>query len=181
MSNIKNWIGRDYTKNMLLDAINSIKSSYNSLMHIATIDGSTKSPHSAGSNKSDNWFFSSDFDAELAKARDDTEQSQLAVSSAIDTEINHFKGLLSSADFIKTVQSSHKFWTDNGVKMPKLKKLFSITQNIPASSAFIERFFSICGCVCTVRRGRMTSGLIRCRSLLKTNIKLLNEMEFDQE
>ena len=43
--------------------------------------------------------------------------------------------------------------------------------SIPASSAFFERFFSICGTVCTKRNGNMGDDLLIKRSFLKSNLK----------
>ena len=51
--------------------------------------------------------------------------------------------------------------------------------NIPSSSASIERFFSICGVICTQRRGNMDPDTIIKRSMLKVNVTLLEEMVFD--
>ena len=44
------------------------------------------------------------------------------------------------------------------------------------SGAFIERYFSICGFVCTKRSASMNDDLIIMRCLLKSNIKLLSEL-----
>lgn len=165
---------------MLTDGINSIKEACNSLFPTVQLtDTSARTPRSAASTASDNWFFSADTEELLAT--DNTEQSRLASNNQVDSEISKLKALLGNASYINAVHSSHKFWRDHGHEMPKLKKLFSILLNIPASSAFIERFFSIAGCVCDVKRGRMDPDLVRCRSLLKTNIKFLNEMKFGQE
>ena len=48
--------------------------------------------------------------------------------------------------------------------------------NIPASSAFIERYFSICGIVCNKRNQNMRGDLTIIRSLLKANTLILEEM-----
>ena len=57
-----------------------------------------------------------------------------------------------------------------------LNQLYLILNNIPSSSAFIERFFSICGVFNKPRASTMTDGLFRCRCMLKTNIKILEEI-----
>lgn len=59
--------------------------------------------------------------------------------------------------------------------MPKLFELAQILLCIPASSAFIERFFSISGAVCKVRAGNTAPDLICTRSFLKSNLFLLRE------
>ena len=48
--------------------------------------------------------------------------------------------------------------------------------NIPSSSAYIERFYSICGNVCKQRAGNMKAQTIASRSFLKANIKILDKL-----
>ena len=72
--------------------------------------------------------------------------------------------------------STRKFWLKNKSKFPFLKNLAEILLNIPSSSAFIERYYSLCGIICKQRCGNMTSKQIIERSLLKANIKTINEM-----
>jgi hypothetical protein len=67
------------------------------------------------------------------------------------------------------------------MKMTKLNKLTMQTLNefatvmlsIPASSEYIERFFSFSGVVCKNRKLNMKDDLIILRSLLKANFKHL--------
>ena len=61
--------------------------------------------------------------------------------------------------------------------MPKLFDLQIILLNIPASSSFIERFFSISGIVCDSRRLNMNDELIVMISLMKANMSILNELQ----
>lgn len=95
---------------------------------------------------------------------------------------------------IKETKITRDFWVLNRKKIPNLASLalryifkcFKITKiyslvnlrlsNIPASSAFIERFFSICGVICTQRNTNMAPDLLRIRSLLKANFQLLKEI-----
>ncbi len=51
-----------------------------------------------------------------------------------------------------------------------------ILLNIPASSSFIERFFSISGIVCDVRRASMNDDLIEMRSMMKANMTVLEQL-----
>jgi len=60
--------------------------------------------------------------------------------------------------------------------MPQLFDLQIILLNIPASSSFIERFFSLSGIVCDSRRLNLNDELIVLRSLMKANMTILNEM-----
>lgn len=61
--------------------------------------------------------------------------------------------------------------------MPIFFNLAIITLSIPASSAYIERFFSVSGVVCANTRSFiMKDDLIIMRSMLKANYKILFEL-----
>lgn len=68
------------------------------------------------------------------------------------------------------------FWRKYGKELPKLKSLALILLNIPASSAFIEKFFSQCGEICSRRRGNLSADQIIIRTMLKTNINFLKDL-----
>jgi hypothetical protein len=68
------------------------------------------------------------------------------------------------------------FWKAHRVHLPHLFKLAIILLNIKSSSAFIERYFSISGIVCDKRRLNMKDDLIIMRSMMKTNMKILSEL-----
>lgn len=61
-------------------------------------------------------------------------------------------------------------------KFPKISSLARVLLNIPVSSAFVERFFSIAGIITKKRSDNMSPKLICARSLLKANVSLLKEM-----
>jgi hypothetical protein len=69
------------------------------------------------------------------------------------------------------------FWIENRKTLSSLYKLAQRLLTIPASSAFIERFFSVCGVVCKKRCGNMSDELIIMRSFLKCNIDILNSLK----
>jgi hypothetical protein len=60
--------------------------------------------------------------------------------------------------------------------MPNLFDLQIILLNLPATSSFIERFFSISGIVCDVRRLNMTDDLVIKRSMMKANMNILKDL-----
>ena len=85
--------------------------------------------------------------------------------------------------FIKIINSDHfdaksttKFWKEQMKELPTLSRLAFILLNIPSSSAFIERFYSICGNVCKRECGNMTPETIIQRSFLKANTKFLENL-----
>jgi len=51
--------------------------------------------------------------------------------------------------------------------------------NIPSSTAFIERFYSLCGNVCKNKSGNMTARTISQRSFLKANFHILNSLSVE--
>lgn len=93
----------------------------------------------------------------------------------LDQEIKNFSEYLSNVNF-KTIKSTRSFWIANKGKFPKLLKLAIYLLNISASSAFVERFFSIAGIICKKNSGNMNEDLIIKRSMLKANIEILDEL-----
>ena len=73
-------------------------------------------------------------------------------------------------------ESNTQFWRNHERLLPELYKLATILLNIQSSSAFVERFFSICGIICKKRASNMKNELIIMRSMMKANFHLLNEL-----
>lgn len=71
-------------------------------------------------------------------------------------------------------KSSASFWLEYKSKLPTLYDLALKLLVIPASSAYIERFFSVSGVCIDKRRGNMDSEMLCMRSLLKANLNLLS-------
>ncbi|CAF0945758.1 unnamed protein product, partial [Brachionus calyciflorus] len=89
-------------------------------------------------------------------------------------------GMMRDDDYLNNTSFSAKstasFWVSKGKDMPNLKKLACLLHNMPSSSAFIERFYSICGGVCKKNSGNMAPNTIIKRSVLKANINLLEKL-----
>jgi hypothetical protein len=49
--------------------------------------------------------------------------------------------------------------------------------NIPASSASVERLFSICGIINRKRAGNMSDKTLIDRAFLKANVEILNQLK----
>ena len=94
-------------------------------------------------------------------------------------EVENFRVLVTQnkSKLIYETDSSKIFWLDRIDVFPYLSKLALILSNINSSSAFIERFFSICGFVEDKRQMNITQDLFTTRCLLRANIKILNELE----
>ena len=95
-------------------------------------------------------------------------------SVRLDTEKIEFLKIIDSHNFF--TDDTSKFWFDNSKKLKFLNDLALVLWNIPSSSAYIERFYSICGNVCKTRAGNMTPTTICQRSFLKANSKVLNKL-----
>ena len=52
--------------------------------------------------------------------------------------------------------------------------------NFQASTNFVERFFSICGIICNVKNTNMSDKMIIMRSVLKTNIEILESLAIEE-
>ncbi len=94
----------------------------------------------------------------------------------IEKEIISYSDLLSDPKIIKNTKSTSEFWKKNRRNFPNLYQLQTILLNIPASSAFIERFFSISGIVCDIKRLAIKDELIIMRSMTKANMSIFREL-----
>ncbi len=94
----------------------------------------------------------------------------------VKDEICNYSLIISNPEFKNKEYSTKQFWTKNFNEFPNLNQLAKVLLGIQSSSAFIERFFSICGIVCKKRSANMSDDQIILRSFLKSNMKLLNEM-----
>ena len=94
----------------------------------------------------------------------------------VEKEMADFQEIISNADIINYIMSSADFWNDNKNKFPIFYKFIQIIMNIPATSAMLERFFSITGIICDKRRLNMNIDLIIMRCMFKANMILLNEI-----
>jgi len=101
-------------------------------------------------------------------------KSNLSNTQLLKNEKEIFLSLLSKEE--ETKKTSKNFWNDNKKKLPNLFKVAQFGFSVPASSAFIERFFSVCGVVCKKRCGNMSDDFIVKRSFLKCHMDILNEL-----
>jgi hypothetical protein len=156
---LKHWINKPYSKDYLSKGLQALKA--------VAIDYLFKRIETEQSNE------------EIADSKNPTQISSTASSG----NFGGFYGPDEADDTpnIESLQfnrekSTTKFWEQNRNKMPKLHDLQIILLNIPSSSAFIERYFSISGIVSDVRRLNMTEKMVIIRSMCKSNIGILAEM-----
>jgi hypothetical protein len=191
VNKLKTWIGRPYSKGFFTNGIESLKiiasrfllntnelnnqqNSSESNLLIRTNEQATSpsiiSPNT-GFEEFSNHFFNSD----------NATQTQLNIEikeDEIKKEIKQFRILLSNNNyaFLNEINSSKKFWIENADKFPNLKNLSLILFNINASSAFLERYFSLCGFVSKKNSCNISFDFSIARCLLSSNIKLIKHL-----
>ena len=138
-----------------------------------------KTPNTAKSDASDK-FFSLQYKPEKHNPSFNLENQRLLKVKEIQDEVKLFtKTIIEvTTDYAKKKKhfSNQDFWLKYTQQFPNLTKLANILLNVPCSSAFIERFFSICGVICKQRASNMKDDLIITRAMLKSNMKILKEM-----
>ena len=109
----------------------------------------------------------------------DSEVKKEIFRKEIAVEVENLRKLLlrNNSKLINETTSSKEFWIKNKKTFPKIYELALILLNINSSSAFIERFFSICGFIQDKRRQNITIDLFKKRCLLRANIKILDELK----
>jgi hypothetical protein len=75
--------------------------------------------------------------------------------------------------------STRRFWMQYKSQLPNLFSLTKKLLNVQASTAFVERFFSICGIICNVKNTNMSDKMIIMRSILKTNMETLDNLTIE--
>jgi hypothetical protein len=97
-------------------------------------------------------------------------------------EITNFRTRINTMIATKNFpKSSGLFWKTESNLYPRFFQLYLILANVVASSAFIERFFSLCRIVCNQKAGNSDDELIIWRSMLKANMATLNSISSKSE
>ena len=174
VSALKNWLNRACCQQIAKDGFDSVKQVYKifvkktcEVQKNASVP--SKNPKSVSSNDFD---FLADFN-EYEVVNDSC--NERVIDGEIDLEIHEYaKELRNINEKIEEMKSSTNYWLQNQSKFRKLSELYFLLNSIPASSAYIERFFSISGIVCDQKRMTMEDDLIIHRSMLKANMKFLD-------
>ena len=109
-----------------------------------------------------------------------TEENYLKLQ--LENEVSLFRNFLIKEKMLEDdCISTKRFWLRYKSALPNLFKLALKLLNIQASTAFIERFFSICGIICSDKNSNMNDKTIIMRSILKANIDTLNELSIEND
>jgi len=95
--------------------------------------------------------------------------SKQTKSKILADETKKFIDIISSSEF----ESTKSFWIDRQSALPNLYNLALRLLSIPATSAQIERYFSITGQINNKTTNSMSPELLETRSLIKANIKFI--------
>ena len=101
------------------------------------------------------------------------EEQNKKLNQEIEKFMNIF--IMNTQSFTRYKRTS-MFWIEKRNEFPLLYKLNLILSSIPASSAFIERFFSVTGLYSNKRSRNMKCETLITRSLLKANSKYISQL-----
>ena len=93
----------------------------------------------------------------------------------LKSEIEAFIKLVKDRKFVLGVRSAKDFWFSNHNEFRKLADLALHLPAILSSTAFIERFYSICG-ILGDDFPNMSDELFETRAMMKANLDTLKEM-----
>ena len=184
MTNLKHFLTNDYSEKTVDISLKNIYSvyiqffpEYDTQKNQDKITSSAKTANPEKSSFPKNFFgvTSTQFAAQTSSPKPSFVK-KASVKHELDKEINFLIKTVGNSANIETVMSSADFWIGHMKTMPKLYDLSLVILNIPASSAMLERFFSITGIICDKRRMNMTSDLIIKRCMLKGNMSLLSDL-----
>ena len=186
ISSLKYWLMKPYTNNVISKGLLSLKSVALNYMNIIDENLQTQSSEVIDEPSPNCSFSSCDlfkeyYDDDVPESGDfQLESREFRFKSKLEDELNDFSILLCDKNFLNKKQSTKEFCQSNSRKFPILYKVPIILLNINSSSAFIERFFSIAGVITNKRRSNMKDDLLVTRSILKSNIQILEEMNLKE-
>jgi len=177
---VLSWKNRRWASGFLDDAVRSLSEACVQLVYRTkcnpedTYNDQPKTPDSATSVNENCFYYGIDEDQIHEESNDGY---LLKFKRDIEREVNLFLDNFNNDETIAShLKSTKDFWTKNRLALPILYACTCKIVSIPASSAYIERFFSICGVVCKNRAMNMNDELIICKCMLKANMKLLDEL-----
>jgi hypothetical protein len=117
---------------------------------------------------------------EKNNAREQQLQQANYLMVQVQNEVSLFRKLLIDEDMLgENSISTRRFWMQYKSQLPNLFSLTKKLLNVQASTAFVERFFSICRIICNVKNTNMSDKMIIMRSILKTNMETLDNLTIE--
>ena len=162
-----------------MDGLRSLSSDYFKFLYEEKLDEAEEvnlSLSSEGASDDDGNFLDELLRDDEGLIKKNKEPEKFKIEVELEKEIKILTDILSKPDALRGIKSNIVFWSKYKTQMPRLSRLALVLLNINVSSAFIERFFSICGIICKKQSGNMSDDMIITRSILKTNIEILKEL-----
>ncbi len=180
VSVLKSWAQNNYGRDYYSKGFEALSRAYYQLIKNKeqSITKTPKSPNTPLSANSDSSEFCYDgiFEDDTNNFHQQQIQTETIRRESFEIEVNAFRIKMKNEMFVDKPMSTKLFWLKNALQFPMLYKLAIVLLNIQSSSAFIERFFSICGVVCTRRATNMKADLLIKRSMMKTNMHILTHL-----
>ena len=127
-------------------------------------------------------FYSNFQKEEKNNPKEKTLQNDNFLNIQLQNEVNIFRKLIIDDEMLEEdCMNTRRFWLKNKSELPYLFILTKKLLNIQASGAFVERFYSICGIICSDKNTNMKDDTIIMRSVLKANIHTLDELAIEEE
>jgi hypothetical protein len=176
--NLAKWVEKSYTQTYVKKAMESIydvvvrfEASENSSINQLTSPESTDSIVSLVQNEEELIHLVKNSTLENA-----SHTKRISLDEAVKKEAREFLQMINNEDLTK--QSTIDFWNDDKrKKLVNLRKLVLKLNAIPASVAFIESFFSICGCVTDKKSSALSANAIIAKTMLKINMPIIENLE----
>ena len=176
VSHLKSLIQKDYIKEYFHYGFDNLVGVCLKLVKPPVSASKYQRPRSPSLSDSDASSFLSDLFEEENESEEYLKKStQLIREQMVKKEVEKLLEILVENNYNIKVSNS-EFWRKHERLLPQVYKLAIILCNIQSSSAFIERFLSICGVVCKKRATNMNNKLIIMRSVMKANIHILENL-----
>jgi len=104
--------------------------------------------------------------------------SSLSLASGIEAEMDRYVAEINSVELDSGPAGPLTFWIEREASYPNLAPVALDLIAAPASEAYVERVFSVCGDMCSGKRNRMKNNLEQ-RVFLKMNKHLLKAEVLD--
>ena len=170
---LHDWSSRSFAVPLLLKAKNSLQEIANEMLFTRSqpVTEAADLETNSNSKESDQELFSNYFALDDSDSDIPTIKTNKLVKLKEEAERYH----IMTQNPIKE-KSTRRFWQNKANELPILYELACILLNIPSSSSYVERFFSVCGIVNRQRAGNMNNSTLINRAFLKVNLDLVNRL-----
>ena len=169
---VSKWMNKTFASSLMLNSLRVLKSACLNFVFEIHNDQSELNNSTAESLSSDCFYYG------ISEERNNKsiEGRRFKFENDLDKEIAIFSEFFVSRDTLKFISDTNEFWLQHKINLPILYKFAVKILSTPGTSAYIERFFSVSGIVCTNNSFNMNDDLIFMRSMLKANFRVVSEL-----